>query len=212
MRELISFLRPFLIAWMVISFICGLISMKIGKNKGYTANEYFWGFWLGVIGIIVVACRADASRNGYLDSSTYKRELLNKHSVEEAREIMLKNGGWKCAFCGRVSPEYATSCNCGRTAYESKRKFESARNEEPKKSVREIQLEGAKKMFDDGLITEEEYEAKKNKILAEQKAEENSKRKKSVKEIQLEGAKKMLDDGLITEEEYEAKRKKILGI
>lgn len=66
--------------------------MKIGKNKGYTANEYYWGFWLWIIGIIVVACKPEKRQNNYSNSLLNERELLNKYFVEEAREYLLKNG------------------------------------------------------------------------------------------------------------------------
>lgn len=79
------------------------------------------------------------------------------------------------------------------------------------KTVQEIQLEGAKRMYEDGIITEEEYEAKKKAIQKEMKPKEE-KSSKSVTERQLENVKKMLDDGLITQEEYEVKRRIILGI
>lgn len=208
---LISFLTPFVLAWMITVLICGIICAQINGKKGYNKGKGFlWGY-LGIIGIIIVACKPDAPRESYFDSSYSERELLNKYSVEEARELILKNGGWKCTFCGRVSSKSVAVCRCGRMANESRLKFESGRNDETKKSIKDIQLEGVKKMLDDGLITEEEYEAKK-KILDKQKEEENKNSKKSVAEIQLEGAKKMFEDGLITKEEYEAKRKKILKI
>ena len=39
---------------LIVGVVCGFISKYIGKQKGYQHN-FWWGFFLGVIGIIVTA-------------------------------------------------------------------------------------------------------------------------------------------------------------
>ena len=66
--------------------ICGSITDCIAKSKGYDAG-FAWGFWLGVIGIIVVAVRPfnnlsekSEERQIYYDSGTANNdiEILNQ--------------------------------------------------------------------------------------------------------------------------------------
>ena len=66
--------------------ICGSITDCIAKSKGYDAG-FAWGFWLGVIGIIVVAVRPfnnlsekSEERQIYYDSGTANNDI----------EIMIK--------------------------------------------------------------------------------------------------------------------------
>lgn len=98
--------------------IFGCISKHINESKGYEGG-FAWGFWLGVIGIIVVACRADyvspssavSASEGYFErlrgsQKTWKcicgsdvRESLNycpicRRSREEAQNT------FSCPFCG----------------------------------------------------------------------------------------------------------------
>ncbi len=44
------------IVMLVMCIIFGCITRKINMNKGYDGG-FAWGFWLGIIGIIVVAVR-----------------------------------------------------------------------------------------------------------------------------------------------------------
>lgn len=191
----------------VMACVFGTITKRMNEEKGYYGG-FAWGFWLGVIGIIVVACRQPAP--SYRNISDEKlRSLAN----QEDEQRILRNGGWKCYFCNRVNPEYMTSCTCGRTAKESKDAFNDGNhNSVPKKSVQGAELDIVKKMFEDGLITEQEYEAKKQKITEKYDFTKPTKSPKSVTEIQLENLKKLLDNGTITQEEYELKRKITLGI
>lgn len=44
------------IIWLVVSLICGLISKNITASRGMDGG-FWWGFLLGILGIIVVAVR-----------------------------------------------------------------------------------------------------------------------------------------------------------
>lgn len=201
-----------LFVWAVVTIIVacvmGVITKKINESKGYYGG-FAWGFWLGIIGIIVVACRSDARRS----DGSGSQYMSGGYGGERENPLAYSGSGWTCAFCGRGNPGYKNLCDCGRSKNESDQKRARAVAAEPThgKTAREVQLEGAKKMLDDGLITNEEYEAKKNRILGIQKAEESGNQKNTTK-TQLDEAKKLFDEGLITEEEYKAKRAKILGI
>ncbi len=144
------------VAVLIVCSVMGVISKKINESKGYYGG-FAWGFWLGIIGIIVVACRAEAPKH----TNTYEDSRLSEYAKEEEQKRLLKNGGWKCAFCSRVNPDYVTTCVCGKTPSESKIKIEN--ENKPKPSTAEVELEEAKKLLEKNVITEEEYEAKRKK-------------------------------------------------
>ena len=89
------------IAYIVISLISGVIfgciTKSINEKKGRDGG-FAWGFWLGVIGIIVVACRPAIE---YDDGQSYYRNPQQ-----------MSSGGWQCS-CGRTHSAYETSCVCG---------------------------------------------------------------------------------------------------
>jgi len=41
---------------LLYSVICGIVTSRINRDKGYNGG-FFWGFFLGIIGIIIVALR-----------------------------------------------------------------------------------------------------------------------------------------------------------
>ncbi len=53
----------------------GFIAQVVSENKGYE-DGFFWGFFLGIIGLIVVACKPD-------NNSSYDSALLSKETEEE---------------------------------------------------------------------------------------------------------------------------------
>ena len=42
----------------------GFLTKHMNEKKGYTGG-FAWGFWLGVIGVIVVACKTDLTQPSY---------------------------------------------------------------------------------------------------------------------------------------------------
>lgn len=154
-----------LIVGIVICCIFGTITKNMNEEKGYYGG-FAWGFWLGIIGIIVIACKPDARLFKCNEREEPKSSLWERQQEEEER--LLRNGGWKCFFCNRTNPGYATMCACGRTKKESKdaqkNKNESIAVEKETDSLK-IKLDNNKKMLDDGVITKEEYEERRKKIL-----------------------------------------------
>ena len=63
MRNYSDYLSIFLSTYLVsgiigiiVACVFGAITKNINQSKGYDGG-FAWGFWLGVIGIIVVSCR-----------------------------------------------------------------------------------------------------------------------------------------------------------
>lgn len=155
---------------LIAAFVFGFITKYINEEKGYEGG-FAWGFWLGVIGIIVVACKADNHRY-YRES---EQDLaLSAYAREKNDERVLEEGGWKCNRCGRINASYVTSCNCGMYIEQNKnwlKKQEEerkARAEEHKAKESKSQADEIakfKELLDSGAITQEEYDAKKKQIL-----------------------------------------------
>ena len=154
----------------IFGFVCKAISSKRGMDGGF-----WWGFWLWVIGIIVVAVRPNDN------TPVYESNPRPKSRQEEEKEI-LENGGWKCD-CGTINYHYVTSCRCGKSKWdvEQRRYLEKLAIEEEIKQQKKAELLSAKEQYkektnieqikeykellDVGAITQEEFDAKKKQLL-----------------------------------------------
>ena len=148
----------YFLVYFAICGIFGLITKKINTDKGYDGG-FGWGFWLGAIGIIVVACRQD---NFYYKAL---KESIARNSPSSVNDV--STDGWKCS-CGRVHAGYVSSCACGQSKINmlqhanavSNAKADSNATTKNLSAIREY-----KKLLDDGIITQEEYDAKKKQLL-----------------------------------------------
>lgn len=81
---------------------------------------------------------------------------------------LLASGGWQCA-CGKVNASYVSSCACGRSkGGDLPAEPAPVVPEEPTEDneVRNAQaIREYKKLLDEGIITAEEFEAKKKQLL-----------------------------------------------
>lgn len=200
---------------MIGACIFGAITKRINENKGYDGG-FAWGFWLGVIGIIVVACRPEAQPIYFRDS----------HSSPPPRaEIpgLAANGGWYCTNCGRQHPAYELSCVCGMTKQKAKAEGNVAA---PKPAAKPGVSNGVWYCTNCGrqhLAYESSCvcgTSKKNAVVADSAATPTpkpapQKTASSANEEQIIQAlkeyKTLLDEGIITQEEFENKKKSLLG-
>ena len=158
-----------LILTIVNACIFGVITKVINERKGYYGG-FAWGFWLGWIGIIVVACRESASY-------TPKESIIVRPQKSGLPHNAISNsapsgGGWKCS-CGRINAAYISSCVCG---LNKQTEAAAAPTPMPKPStaaastIDESQiislLREYKDLLDSGVITQEEFDAKKKSILS----------------------------------------------
>lgn len=94
--------------------------------------------------------------------------LMNASAIDMKRNSQtIGEGGWRCA-CGKVHARHVSSCSCGRN-----KSGETAPEPVPISDVvpedSEIKNAAAireyKRLMDDGIITPEEFEAKKKQLL-----------------------------------------------
>ena len=158
-----DFTLGYFIGAIIVGVICGCISKAIASNRGMDGG-FWWGFWLTIIGIVVVAVRPNDNKPAY--------EPRPKTREEEENEI-IANGGWRCDNCGKVNYHYMTSCrycNESKREQERKRYLEKIKAEEENQQQKEekssaAQIKEFKELLDDGIITQEEFDAKKKQLL-----------------------------------------------
>lgn len=91
------------IVTLISSLIWGIATHKVIQNKGYDENWFWWGFFFGIIALIVALTKPE---NKYNQTSTVTKEWKDRQTM--------KNGGWKCS-CGRINPHYTGTCACGKS-------------------------------------------------------------------------------------------------
>ena len=159
----------YFIGGLVWAIIWGCAARAIVVNKGYEdeGTKYFWlGFFFAFIPVIVAAAKPQkqSSKQDYTSIS---------NRLEEEKKIV-SSGGWKCD-CGRINYSYVTTCPCGKNKWETLKKqekdkeaikptIEKSIHQTTEQSIPE-QIKEYKELFDAGIITQEEFEAKKKQLL-----------------------------------------------
>lgn len=85
-----------------IRFAWGSWTSSIGSRKGRD-NCFWWGFLLGLLGLIIVLCMSDYSSSEYYDSSSSG------------------DNDWICPKCGKRNTMFYAMCECGLSRDEAKR-------------------------------------------------------------------------------------------
>ena len=169
---------------LAVCIILGFVTKHINESKGYTGG-FAWGFWLNLIGVIVVACKPD---NRQYSHGEYKPMYPNAIQPEKT---------WRCSSCGAENSDklnYCLRCRSDRVAVQAeklkcphcgalnnktnslcfachKSLTEKPELEKPvQKSVSEQEPIALIKQLADlhsqGILTDEEFETKKAELLA----------------------------------------------
>lgn len=183
----------YVVVYIIGICICGAICKHINEGKGYTGG-FAWGF-LGVVGIIVVACRSESPQTiakafyeqsklvgNASDSQTAKKPSY--HTAEEAWGYSRNTGKlnknieyWTCKKCGKKIPNYTAVCTCGTRRDENnpgnfaKKNRNSINSGEIAVKKNQTELGNIdliikyKELLDKGIITQEEFDEKKKQYL-----------------------------------------------
>ncbi|MBR5248217.1 MAG: SHOCT domain-containing protein [Lachnospiraceae bacterium] len=155
-----------IIVLLIRGLIWGFATQAIIENKGYSENWFWWGFFFGIIAMLVALSKPAVPAYDFSDIGLFSEEK-NKTYVRS----MVETGGWQCHFCNRANPSYTGTCACGRTK-EDTLAFEAAKIEQMKKAEcknsEEDSLDKIKKLkelLDIGALTQEEFDEKKKEFL-----------------------------------------------
>lgn len=144
---------------LILAPVFGLITYKINDAKGYYGG-FWWGFFLGIIGVIIVACKPK-----------YRPPYIYDFNEETQEKKIISDGGWKCNKCGRVNPNYTGTCACGvsKQAQEDQMRESIEATKEKEKNERELidlqKLKAYKELLDSGVISQEEFDKKKAELI-----------------------------------------------
>jgi len=168
----------YIIGTITWSIIWGCAARTIVINKGYDdeGTKYFWlGFFFAFIAVIVAACKPDNSTLFLPSQLSQIARAAEERKISRAAEErkILDEGGWKCE-CGRLNYHYCSSCVCGKSqrevlnrqkeAEEKAKQLVAANTNGPDKTAAQ-QIKEFKELYDAGIITSEEFEAKKKQLL-----------------------------------------------
>ncbi len=162
------------ILWLIGCIAFGVATKVLNKQKGYSGG-FWWGFFFGVIGIVIVLVRPEKVSNTYSYSDIERHDgeptALEKLAREKRKEEAMASGGWKCIQCGRVNANYAGTCGCGMSKYDNTPRI-SVPVELPKQKLKPEdemmnlkRLKSYKDLLDAGVISQEDYDKKKAELL-----------------------------------------------
>lgn len=152
-----------IIAAIFYRVVWGVAAQKVIDNKGYDELWFWWGFFFGIIALLVALSKPKVEYE-YTEESKYSDEIRKKD--------ILKNNGWTCAKCGRINHEYMSTCSCGLSRWDNEKyikeqKEAEEKENEKKKEIDNLQiLKEYKNLLDTGVLTQEEFDKKKNEILS----------------------------------------------
>lgn len=164
--------------------IWGVVTYVINTNKGYEGG-FWWGFFLEIIGLIVVLCKPD--NHSRVDLTSSPLLLMSEGGVivsSSEDQSILASGGWRCRKCGRVNASFIGTCGCGTTKGDNGQSpkisniangnsaptTNNANNNAAKSEMTESEVADAllkfKSLLDMGVLTEEEFNKKKDILLS----------------------------------------------
>ena len=192
----------YLIAWLVPACIFGFIARYIANSKGYDTG-FAWGFWLGVIGLLVVGFRPTLTT--YSGSSTQSEYWKNISAAKSTPD------DWTCV-CGQSNAHSLTYCTkCRRS------RDESASAKKPKVECRYCGANNNstnETCFACGRSLSEQSAAAASKPLVSAAAPVEEPKMSAADTINLDALKKLAelrDMGVLTEDEFQEKKAAILA-
>lgn len=101
----------YLIGALIYSLVFGFLSKTIAESKGYEGG-FWWGFFLGVIGLLVVGFRPDIRKMQNESNSPKVSVQQSLSQIAEPRKPAEKK--WVCINCEAENAEKARFCyKCG---------------------------------------------------------------------------------------------------
>ena len=178
----------------IVGVVFGLITQHISESKGYSTG-FAWGFWLGWLGVIVVALKPNIKTTEYhlmypnaqpaekpqwtcvcgaKNSTTLSYCIACRRTKDEAKTVKKK----ACPHCGASNNQFNKVCfACNRSMVEESHGAEKTTTAVAEEATAVIRvtakpdgdsydaLEKLHSLHERGILTDEEYVQKKAKIL-----------------------------------------------
>lgn len=153
----------------------GFFEYAVVRRLHYLPRKWFWlGFFFSFIALIVAATKPQHQSTTAEKLSTTSEKLSfapvyapSESEKKERERRLLSQGGWKC-ICGELNPYYVSSCVCGRNRNEGEinngKKPQTPKEETSAQSEIDM-IRKYKELLDSGIITQEEFDAKKKQLL-----------------------------------------------
>lgn len=180
----------YLIGYLISGVIFGLITKYVAESKGYDGG-FWWGFFLGIIGLLVVGFRPNINTT---ETTNYAPRYGGPSSSMSSSSNTSSSGTWVCE-CGASnsnSLNYCLRCRRDRSAvnYQPKitcphcgaqnrstntecfachkpLKDEPVKEKETTSEPNNIELiQQLSKLHEQGILTDEEFQSKKANILS----------------------------------------------
>ena len=167
----------YFISVIVVGVICGAVCTAISSNSGMEGG-FWWGFFLGIIGIIVVAVRPndnsavngvpavkdDEERIYYCPSCRETFSCMSQQRCPQCQTILRPTtvmfSAWK-NLAAEEKDRLKAEFEAGRSMLDVKSgSADSQTANSPYEEIRQL-----KGLLEDGIITQEEFEAKKKALL-----------------------------------------------
>ncbi|MCM1046464.1 MAG: zinc-ribbon domain-containing protein [Candidatus Gastranaerophilales bacterium] len=108
----------YLIVYGVWGSVWGFAVNKVVENKGYDENWFWWGFFFGLIAMLVALSKPEQSRTANNEPYFGGGESIvgpNYHfkGFGVQQKITDVPSGWRCSHCGKVNAGYVGTCGCG---------------------------------------------------------------------------------------------------
>ncbi len=87
--------------------VFGYATQVVIQHKGYDKVWFWWGFFFGLIALIV-ACLRPRNKDYSPAVGVVPQSEAQAHDAQ-----ILADGGWTCS-CGKVHAGYVSSCSCGK--------------------------------------------------------------------------------------------------
>lgn len=145
-----------LLGYLILGVVCGFICESIASNRGMEGG-FWWGFFLDILGVIIVALRPND-------------QVSPKNESERHESEIIALGGWRCNNCGKANYPYVEECTCGwkkGTPAPSMQRNPSISSKEKITGTESLaeEIKKYRALANDGIITQEEFEAKKKQLL-----------------------------------------------
>ena len=176
-----------ILASVIHGLIFGFIAKYIAESRGDDTG-FAWGFWLGLIGVLVVGLRpSKVSTPAYSNAQAVPKVewecgcgAMNSDSLNYCFACRRNRGEYKprskvkCPHCGAFNTETNDVCfACNKPLSETKEIIQQPAVVEKNKIAQTIEnndfvtmLEKLAKLHERGILTDEEFQQKKSDILA----------------------------------------------